>query len=231
MPRHKPNARKARRYERKLDSYDRRPGARRPGRCILIVCEGAETEPNYFASLREYLKLSTISVKIEDRAGAPISVVEAARAQVQKRKQDIRDGRTDAPPFEAAWCVFDVENPNRNQTFDRAVQVADQNDFQLAVSNPAFEFWYLLHFEPTTRPFVDGNELKDYLKRYLPAYHPALPVFDGLVSSIRTAIRNARNILENSPYREQRFPNPSTRVHLLVEELIEMSPSGREHLK
>jgi hypothetical protein len=231
MPKHKPNAQKERRYERRLDSYDRRPGARRPGRCILIVCEGAETEPNYFASLREYLKLPTISVKIEDRAGAPISVVEEARAQVRKRQQDIRDGRINAPSFEAVWCVFDVENPYRNQTFDQAVQIADQNGFQLAVSNPAFEFWYLLHFESTTRPFASGDELKDYLKRYLPGYHPALPVFEGLVSSIRTAIRNARNILENIPHGEQRFPNPSTWVHLLVEEMIEMSPSGRMHLK
>jgi hypothetical protein len=107
-----------------MDSYDRRPGKRPPGRCILIVCEGAETEPNYFESLRDYLKLSTISVKIKDRAGAPINVVEEALAQVEQRLQDFRDGRTNAPPFEAIWCVFDVENPHHNQTFDRAVQVA-----------------------------------------------------------------------------------------------------------
>jgi hypothetical protein len=175
MPKRKRDGRKAprqeRRYERRMDSYDRRPGRRPPGRCILIVCEGAETEPNYFESLRDYLKLSTISVKIEDRAGAPISVVEEARAQVEKRLQDFRDGRTNAPPFEAIWCVFDVENPRHNQTFDRAVQVADQNDYQLAVSNPAFEFWYVLHFERTTRPFADGGELKGYLTRHIPGYN------------------------------------------------------------
>jgi hypothetical protein len=128
MPKRKRGDRKAprqeRRYERRMDSYDRRPGRRPPGRCILIVCEGAETEPNYFESLRDYLKLSTISVKIIDRAGAPISVVDEARAQVEKREQDIRDKRINAPPFEAVWCVFDVENPHHNQTFDRAVQVA-----------------------------------------------------------------------------------------------------------
>jgi len=71
-----------------MNSYDRRPGSRSPGRCILIVCEGAETEPNYFSSLREHLKLSTISVKIKDRAGAPISVVDEAQTQVAKRQQD-----------------------------------------------------------------------------------------------------------------------------------------------
>jgi hypothetical protein len=214
-----------------MDSYDRRPGKRPPGRCILIVCEGAETEPNYFESLRDYLKLSTISVKIKDRAGAPISVVEEARAQVEQRLQDFRDGRTNAPPFEAVWCVFDVENPRHNQTFDRAVQVADQNDYQLAVSNPAFEFWYVLHFERTTRPFADGGELKGYLTRHIPDYKPAMPVFDVLVPSTPTAVRYARSILEDHLQGDERFPNPSTSVYLLVEEMVEMSPSGREHLK
>jgi hypothetical protein len=231
MSKHKPDGRQGRRHERTMNSYDRRPGSRPPGRCILIVCEGAETEPNYFASLRDHLKLSTISVKIKDRAGAPVSVVDEAQDQVEKRQQDIRDGRTHLPQFEAVWCVFDVENPRHNPTFDRAVQLADQKEFQLAISNPAFEFWYVLHFERTTRPFADGDEIKEYLKRHIPGYHPAMPVFDGLVLSTPTAIRSARCILENHPQGEQRFPNPSTRVHLLVEEMIEMSPSGREHLK
>lgn len=158
-------------------------------------------------------------------------MVDEAQAQVEKRQQDIRDGRTTLPQFEAVWCVFDVENPHHNQTFDRAVQLADQKEFQLAISNPAFEFWYVLHFERTTRPFADGDEIKEYLKRHIPGYHPAMPVFDSLFPSTPTAIRSARSLLENHPQGEQRFPNPSTRVHLLVEVMIEMSPSGREHLK
>ena len=95
MPKRKPDGRKLRRYERTMNSYDRRPGSHPPGRCILIVCEGAETEPNYFESLRNLLRLSTIQVKIKDRAGAPISVVDEAQNQMEKRKQDIRDGRTE----------------------------------------------------------------------------------------------------------------------------------------
>ena len=231
MPKHKPDGRKLRRYERTMNSYDRRPGSHAPGRCILIVCEGAETEPNYFESLRNLLRLSTVQVKIKDRAGAPISVMDEAQYQMERRKQDIRDGRTDFPPFEAIWCVLDVENPYNNPSFDRAVHLADQNNYQLAVSNPAFEFWYVLHFERTTRPFANGDELKEYLRRHIPGYYPALPVFDSLVASTQTAVRHAISISENHPQGGQRFPNPSTRVHWLVKEMIEMSPSGREHLK
>jgi len=52
MPKRKADGRNPRRHERTMNSYDRRLGSRSPGRCILIVCEGAETEPNYFESNR-----------------------------------------------------------------------------------------------------------------------------------------------------------------------------------
>ncbi len=231
MPKRKPANRNLRRHERRNDSYDRRPGSRPGGRCILIVCEGAETEPNYFKSLRDFLKLSIIQVQIQGRASAPITVINEALKQVEKREQEI-ERNPNLKRFEAVWCVFDVENPHHNSTFDQAVQIAKQNKFQLAVSNPAFEFWYILHFEYTTRPFVDGDELKRYLKQnHISGYDPAKSVFDELMDTIRVAIQNSKSILKNHPQGEQPFPNPSTQVHLLVEEMVEMSPSGREYLK
>ncbi len=112
------------------------------------------------------------------------------------------------------------------------MQIASRDQFQLAVSNPAFEFWYILHFECTTRPFSGGKELKNYLKRYyLPDYQPSMEVFGRLVGLIQTAIQNAESVLESHPQDDQRFPNPSTWVHLLVKKMIEMSPSGREHFR
>lgn len=231
MPKRKPVDRKHHSHERTMNSYDRQAGKRPPAQNILIVCEGAETEPNYFKSLREYLKLPTVNVKVKDRAGAPISVVKEAEALVKKRQEDIRDGRTRLPPFEAVWCVFDVENPHDNQSFNSAICSADQNAFQLAVSNPAFEYWYVLHFELTTRPFANGDELKDYLRRHIPGYHPAKSVFYDLVTSTLTAIRFAQRILDNHPQGDQRFPNPSTGVHLLVIRMFEMSSTGCERVK
>jgi len=65
-----------------------------------------------------------------------------------------------------------------------------------------------LHFEPTTRPFADGDEIKEYLRRHIPGYHPAMQVFDGLVQSTPTAVRYARDILENHPQDEQTFSEP-----------------------
>jgi hypothetical protein len=88
-----------------------------------------------------------------------------------------------------------------------------------------------LHFKPTTHPFANGDELKEYLKRHISDYHPSRPVFDRIVAFTQMAIQNAKGILKNHPQGKQRFPNPSTRVHLLVEEMVEMSPSGRQHFR
>jgi hypothetical protein len=42
------------------------------------------------------------------------------------------------------WCVFDVdEHPKLAEARDQA----NANGIQLAVSNPCFELWLLLHFQ------------------------------------------------------------------------------------
>lgn len=144
-------------------------------------------------------------------------------------EQKKRYGKSNIPKFEAIWCVFDVENPHHNQTFLGAVQKSDEYGFNLAVSNPAFEFWYILHFEHTTRPFTDGSEAKQHLCKHIHGYQEAMPVFSRLITLTTQAIRNAKRIFQDHSKGDSRFPNPSTRVYLLVEEMIEMSPSGREH--
>jgi len=230
MSKRKPAGTPTRKYERSSNTYDRQQGRNLPGRRILIVCEGAETEPNYFLALRNYLKLSLVEVTIEARGGVPISLVEKADQVAAQRKKDVRSAMTSASSFEEVWCVFDVENPYQNPTFAEAVRKADERKYALAISNPAFEFWYILHFEQTTRPFSSGSEAKDYLRRqHMPAYHEARSVFSELIDQTAQAIRHSKAILERHPQGDQRFPNPSTYVHLLVEELIAMSPSGREH--
>lgn len=230
MSKRKLSGKPTRKYERSSNTYDRRPGKNTPGRCILIVCEGAETEPNYFQELKNYLKLSLVEVEIEGRSGAPITLVEKAQKLVIQRNKDIQIKKTSANQFEAVWCVFDVENPHHNSTFEEAVRIADDRKYSLAISNPAFEYWYILHFESTTRPFADGGEAKNHLRHYhINCYQESTPVFNRLLSLVPQAIQRSKAILENLPEGGPRFPNPSTFVHLLVEEMIEMSPSGREH--
>jgi hypothetical protein len=208
-------------HERKAGSYDRRAGKRPTAMHLLIVCEGAETEPNYFKALRKKLKLRMVEIEIKEDAGAPNTIVATAERIAAKRSKEEK--------FDEIWCVFDREGEHYNKPFHDAVQKAQALHYQLAISNPAFEYWYILHFERTTRVFQDGKDAKDYLQKHIPDYKENMPVFPFLEEKTSYAISASRQVLETHPCKEDLFPNPSTFVYELVEELIMMSPSGRAH--
>jgi hypothetical protein len=109
---------------------DRNAGfARRPPRpTILIVCEGAKTEPNYFSAFR-------VATHVRGVGMNPLNVVMQAAC--------IND---DDGPFDQVWCVFDHDEFPPSD-FDNAILKARSKGFRAAYSNEAFELWYVLHFE------------------------------------------------------------------------------------
>jgi hypothetical protein len=57
------------------------------------------------------------------------------------------------------WCVFDVEWPKNHPNLAQALQLAKDHGIRLAVSNPCFELWLILHFEDQTAfPVTDAAE-------------------------------------------------------------------------
>jgi len=115
-----------------------------------------------------------VDVRIVGVGGAPVTVVEKAielrdeRAREAKRAE--RKGTFGPPAFDEVWCVFDIEQDGYNPSLPKAISIALGNELQLALSNPAFEFWFLLHFEHTTRPFANGKKLVHALKQHLCNY-------------------------------------------------------------
>lgn len=208
---------------RTTSSFSRKIGHRQPRRHILIVCEGEKTEPDYFNWIKKKLRLSTIEIKrdIQD----PLRIVkEACKSNPKKRKSD---KLSDDDDDDEIWCVFDVENPTNNPNLDQAIKLADDNNIKLAISNPSFEFWYILHFECTDREFTDGNEAKKYLRQFIPNYSSGNSDFlEDLCAYIDEAIVNSRKIFDcharRSSGKNNRFPNPCTYVHELVEELLKI---------
>jgi hypothetical protein len=208
--------------ERRSRSFNRQSGIRQPNVSILIVCEGEKTEPNYFSNLRDFLKLPIITVRIVEEGGAPISVVEKAIVMVDERKQEHKYNEN-IPLFESVWCVIDTENPNDNSSLPRAIDIALQKGYHLAISNPSFEYWYILHFEPTTRPFTNGQEAKKYLKKHIEGYDSAKQVFPVLCSKTKNALEFCERTFQSSCQNSKDFPNPSTFVFLLVRLMLSMS--------
>ncbi|MGV9311724.1 RloB family protein [Streptomyces sp. NPDC003691] len=113
-------------------------------RRFLIYCEGECTEVQYFKGLRQELKSLPVTICIGGDHGEPKSLVRSAIRHKDRAPGSAADRRT---PYDEVWCVVDVEAPRPHPSFDEAVSLARKADVKLAVSNPCFELWLLLHLK------------------------------------------------------------------------------------
>ena len=192
----------------------RRMASKSPKKAELIVCEGTSTEPTYFNALIRKLRLHAVRVHAMGAENSePINVVEFA---IAKKKQGVAPGI----PYNKIWCVIDVEVPP-HRTLDDAWEKAANNGLGLILTNPFFEYWFLLHFEKITTPFNKDKDLHDILHEVHSSYKKTRIGFDILYPRTETAIRNSKEVLkeQHSDAEDLRGCNPSTHVHKIVEYL------------
>jgi hypothetical protein len=205
-------------------SLSRRPPTRRARECILIVCEGSETEPNYLRALRRRMNLSTVEVDIVGEGAEITGVIEAAlRLREERREQSAMSNRL--APLDEAWLVVDTERKNDNTSWNRGLARAQSEQLKVAWSNPCFEYWLLLHFECIGRCFDGYDSVRPRLKRHLANYTKSADYFDRLAPRIPVALENARAIDRNQWQTTPKIMdrNPATSVHMLAERLIELA--------
>jgi RloB-like protein len=172
---------------------------------FLIVCEGEKTEPNYFRSFRVPKNVAEIDVK--GVGENPSKLVNSAKGL--KEQED----------YDQVWCVFDRDSWTP-EDFNNAIKNAENQGFKVAYSNEAFELWYVLHFE-----FLNtGIPRSDYLQKLSLLLNQRYQknsekIYDELFDKQPTAIKNAINLLNQYDPHIPARDNPSTTVHLLVQEL------------
>jgi len=180
---------------------------------ILIVCEGAKTEPNYF---RRFPVADVIDIEVIGTGFNTDSLV--THAGVLRDRAEA-EGRA----FNEIWCVFDRDSFTA-QNFNRALQLAQNERIRTATTNEAFELWYLLHFN-----FHDvGISRATYAERLtrvlgISYAKNMADIYERLLERQPTAIRNATALLKRyAPWSPERH-NPSTNVHQLVTRLNELA--------
>jgi RloB-like protein len=202
----------------------RRTPSIEPRKRILIVCEGAKTEPYYFKGLRLKLDLSAVEVRVmgEECDSAPRHVVDYAITLLGGMKV------SDSSRFDMVWCVFDVEIPMAS-TLPAAISKAKAYGISVALTNPCFEYWYILHFEKTAHRMQSSSEVIRYLRKHLPNYAKNDPkVIDSVYPNVKAAITRARQVIVENCYGEDlKGCNPSTHVHRVVNELLRISKLRR----
>jgi hypothetical protein len=201
------------------DKLERRKARRASYDKVLIVCEGEKTEPNYFNELINFYKLNTANVEVDGTCGSsPKSVFERALVlyQNEERKGD---------SFDRVYCVFDKDS---HDTYDETlIKIAAQNPkdlFRAAVSVPCFEYWILLHFHYSTKPYHAtgsssiGNEVLKDLKAVFPEYTKGSEdIFERLSGQLDFAKANAGRSLAHA--QANHTDNPTTHIHELVDYL------------
>jgi len=204
-------------------SLRRRRPSKKPRKVVLILCEGEKTEPNYFKALRSKLGLSTVEVEVAGTGAAPISVIDAAQERQKARKREAKRDQT-LTEFDEIWCVVDIEVPE-HKSLGRAIDKAHQlHRVELILSNPCFEFWYLLHFAKTGTLLHGCADVLRELKKHLPRYEKGDDHFQTLDPKTDVAIRNAKSLFAQQWQHEEdlRRCNPCTEVYKLVERLREI---------
>ncbi len=190
----------------------RRKPFRTPKRRLLVVCEGENTEPQYIRGLEKYLRDATLSIEIPPERGDPKKLVEVAKEFNTDAVNDARRSGDDNLRFDEVWCVFDRDDHER---FDAACQMARDNLFSLAVSNPSFELWLLLHFQDNPGA-QHRDRIKERLTKKLPGYDKNID-FSKYLEGLNAAAVRAKRIDDMARQDgEPPFPNPSTSVYLLL---------------
>lgn len=202
-------------------------GTRAPYERVLIVCEGEKTEPNYFRSLKDYLRLATSNVTVTGECGSdPSSVVAKAKDEVTKTKKEKSQGSG----FDKVYCVFDKD---KHERYSEAIDTAKANGFIPITSIPCFEVWVLLHFMFTASPYTasKGKSIcaqvinKVRSKSGFANYQKgAKTYFHDLLDKLPTASANAKKL--RSQNLASGTDNPSTMIDNLIDYLFSLKLSS-----
>lgn len=174
---------------------NRRPPSRNIAQKILIACEGSKTEPIYFESIRNDLRLSTVKIIILRHQGKtdPRGIIERLIEERQQMKDNQQWTKQDV-----AWAVFDgdehIEKSPAN--WQSAIARAKSQKIHLAITNPCFELWYLIHFQDNFAQ-ISRERLINLLEKHIPNYEKSMCLYPKPLKSLtQQAMERSEKIVQ-----------------------------------
>jgi hypothetical protein len=198
---------------------------------FLIVCEDQNTEPAYFKNFKAQIPEETIYLRPVGTGRDPKGVVEQAVAEKEKLSIEAKK------EVDVVWAIFDKDDADENATkiqrFNDAFEIAKNNSIEVAYSNEVFELWLLLHLTDVDNdiplPRADVYNLLQENIRMNQTYstfeyeHGNANILQ-IISEIgnqSVAIERAEILLENQSEKTPIEANPSTKIHILVNQLLD----------
>ena len=208
----------------------REGGFKEAEKLFILAYEGEKTEPYYFNGLRgsdlfnDSGIIEIISLVRSNRSGTdPFSV----KSLLKAAKSTFRFKSTDE-----FWLVVDRDHweTKHKHSFDQIISECEiEGNFFMALSNPCFEIWIILHFvDPSSwtneqMAMIYENQKsggKNYLSKYISTvlgkgYSKTPPILDMLPFT-QLAIDRAKMIDKFDKYPKE----VGTHIYKLVEKLI-----------
>lgn len=116
-----------------------------PKRVVIISCEGSNTEPEYFHTVKRKLSRRLKSLVEVDIVPKPTND-SAPKAVINNLESHIKSKYDFTNQHDTLWIVVDRESVDtRKKEILDAKKYCDEQGYFIAVTNPLFEFWLLLH--------------------------------------------------------------------------------------
>ena len=202
----------------------------RAARLIVIASEGKDTERIYFKALaKEYTNLR-VHVHILERSENDQN--NSSPEHVLKQLNDYKS-KYDLEADDELWLVVDKDRWTEAMLSHVATECSQEVAMHMALSNPCFELWLLLHMEDAASLSPEEQEqwiknrrrsknadpyLKVRLRQKMGSYHESSYDALTLIAHIEDAIERARALDKNPT---DRWPQTlGTRVYLLAKSVI-----------
>jgi len=193
----------------KKKKFSRPIATREYRRVFTIFPEGEKTENCYFTVLRGMNQTVNIIIKKGDKKTEPKQVLSRAKKYIKENGLSKN---------EQIWLVIDVDGRPESSFKECFEWEEDNAKHNLAISNPKFEYWLLMHFESGNN-VKNANDCMTKLLRHLPNYEKNnISAKEITKENCETATDNGRRKHESVDILQG---NCST-VYKLVKEIIEI---------
>ena len=199
--------------------FQRRDRPRLTGPKFLIACEG-DSEKAYLEAVRQGLRLSNNQIIVLNEKGTdPLTIVKTVIKQREGLQRDELWLEQDS-----AWAALDGDEhrDNNQDNWFQALDLAQANQIELALSNPSLELWYLLHYQDQ-EAYIHRDKAIEELEKHVPRYKKPIVLYPGPPGALEAAMLRAGRLAQRN--QEAGLPfhsNPCSSMGRLVELLLRL---------
>jgi hypothetical protein len=175
----------------------------------LVICEDTKSSLQYLKDAAHYFRAYAEVDIVHCGKNDPLNIVKEATERQRL--------------FDHVYCAIDRD---RHENFEEALDLAKgKKKISVIASYPCYEFWLLLHFQKTRRPYigVGKNSSGDLLVKDLCkvtgmenyAKGNSENLFERLIDRLPAARQRAAQVMAEALTEGEL--NPSTRFHDLIE--------------